>query len=244
MGGGGPLVAEIRAPREHVARDPASTSTPSTGTPPLPLPVLVLPCLIAFAAWEVARLGLARLPEPWAAPPVSWSLVRAVLLLTPAVFVTRRVLREPLVTAFWLGPPEREGLLRSVLIGAAYLLLINGLDVALGNPLIMPSLALGTVALTLFDAGVEEALFRGFFLSHVLRGRSVARSSLLTASIFLLPHTRKLVGFWSMGMHYEVPVMALSIFALGLALGATARPVRSIWIATLVHAIGNLLGSM
>jgi membrane protease YdiL (CAAX protease family) len=45
-------------------------------------------------------------------------------------------------------------------------------------------------------------------------------------------------------MRVEVPAMALSIFVLGLALGATARRVRSIWVATLVHALANLFASM
>jgi membrane protease YdiL (CAAX protease family) len=72
----------------------------------------------------------------------------------------------------------------------------------------------------------------------------VARASLIAASIFLLAHARKLLDFWSMGMRVELPIMALAIFVMGLVLGATARPVRSIWIATLVHGINNLLSSL
>lgn len=221
----------------------ADRSTESSAPAP-PLRLLVLTCLVSFVAWEVARLVLARLPEALASAPLLWSLVRALLLLTPAVLVTRRVLGERLVPGLWLGAPEREGLLRSSLIGAGYLALTNALDVAVGNPFAMPSLAAGQLALTLFDAGIEEALFRGFLLSHVIRGRRFARANLISASIFLLPHARKLVGFWSDGLRFELPIMALAIFVLGLALGATARPVRSIWIATLVHALANLFASM
>jgi membrane protease YdiL (CAAX protease family) len=208
-----------------------------------PLNVLVLPCLVGFVAWELARVGLAWLPAAWASTPLLWSVVRALLLLAPAVFVTRRRLGERIVSGFWLGAPERVGLLRSLLIGAGYLVLVNGLDVALGNPFTMPAIAPATLALTLFDAGVEEALFRGFFLSHVLRGRRVARAQLIAASLYLLPHVRKLLDFWSMGLRFELPLMALGIFVLGLVLGATARPVRSIWIATLVHGVNNLFAS-
>ncbi len=211
--------------------------------PALPLQLLVLPCLASFAAWEVARLGLARLPEAWASAPLTWSLVRALLLLTPAAFVTHRVLGERLGPGFWLGLPERAGALRSSLMGVAYLLLVNGLDAALGNPLTLPSPTAGELARTTFDAGVEEALFRGYLLSHLLRGRSFARANLLTAAIFLLPHSRKLIDFWNMGMRIELPIIALHIFVLGLALGATARPVRSIWVATLVHALTNLFAT-
>ena len=224
---------------EVVASEPVAEDA----APALPLHWVALPCLVSFAAWELARLGLARLPEPWATAPPLWSMVRAVLLLAPAAVVTHRVLGERLVPAFWLRVPERAGLLRSSLVGAAYLLLVNGLDVALGNPLVLPSPTLGELAQTLFDAGVEEALFRGYLLSHLLRGRRFARANLLTAIIFLLPHSRKLIDFWSMGLRVELPIIALSIFVLGLALGATARPVRSIWIATLVHAIANLFAS-
>lgn len=228
---------------EIVASDPAS----SRSAPALPLRVLVLPCFGSFIAWEVARLGLEWLPQALPSAPLtspfSGSLVRAVLLLAPAAIVARRVLGERLVPAFWLGAPERAGWLRSGLIGVAYLLLVNGLDLALGNPFTLPSFAASTLVLTAFDAGVEEALFRGFLLSHLARGRSPARAQLLTASIFLLPHAPKLVGFWGMGMRVELPVMALAIFVLGLALGGTARPVRSIWIATLVHTLNNLLAT-
>jgi membrane protease YdiL (CAAX protease family) len=38
--------------------------------------------------------------------------------------------------------------------------------------------------------------------------------------------------------------MTLSLILLGLALGAVAHPVRSIWVATLVHAMNNLFATL
>jgi membrane protease YdiL (CAAX protease family) len=208
------------------------------------LRVIVLPCLVSFIAWEGARFLLSLAPDIGAVKPVMWSLVRAILLLLPAALVTRRILGEPLAQGFWLGSPARQGLFRSCFIGAAYLLLINGLDFVLnGTAPSLPSLSAVALALTLFDAAVEEALFRGFLLQHLLPGRRFARANVLAAFIFLLPHARKIGGFWQMGMRFELVVIALSIFVLGLALGAAARPVRSIWITTLVHALANLLAS-
>jgi len=196
-------------------------------------------CLASFAAWELARLALARAPEGWA-PPAVWSLVRALLLLAPAVLVTRRVFDEGPVHGLWLGPPARKGLLPSCLIGVGFVLATQALNVALGNPLVIPTPAPATLALTLFDAAVEEALFRGFLLSHLMQGRRFARANLLAAVIFLLPHTRKLVWLSGDAPGIEVAITALAILVLGLALGATARPIRSIWIGTIVHAAGNL----
>jgi membrane protease YdiL (CAAX protease family) len=153
-------------------------------TAPRLAPLLVT-CLISFAAWELARLALARAPEGWA-PPAVWSLVRALLLLAPAVLVTRRVFDEGPVHGLWLGPPARKGLLPSCLIGVGFVLATQALNVALSNPLVIPRPDAATLALTLFDAAVEEALFRGFLLSHLMHGRRFARANLLAAAIFLL----------------------------------------------------------
>jgi membrane protease YdiL (CAAX protease family) len=211
----------------------------------VPLLPVLLPCLLSMAAWEVARLAL-RMGEqaPGTSHALLSSLVRAVILLLPSALVARHVFRERLSLAFWLGAPARSGLLRSVAIGAAYLLAVNGLNVALGYPFSLPTLPAGEAALLVFDAAVEEALFRGFVLSHLARGRRLAWANLSTALIFMLPHTRTMLHLWGDGLHVELAPVLLSLFLLALTLGASAGAVRSIWIACAVHALNNLLATL
>jgi membrane protease YdiL (CAAX protease family) len=78
----------------------------------------------------------------------------------------------------------------------------------------------------------------------VLPGRRFAVANLLQALVFVLPHTRMFAGLWGAGVGAGLVVIVLAVFVLGLVLGAAARPVRSIWIATVVHAINNLFASV
>jgi membrane protease YdiL (CAAX protease family) len=207
------------------------------------LPAL-LPCLVSMGAWEVARLAL-RVNEQQPGTPRALlsSLVRAVILLVPAAVVARRVFREPLGVAFWLNAPLRAGLLRSMAIGAAYLLAVNGLSVALGDTFSLPALSAGEAVLLVFDAVVEEVLFRGFVLSHLARGRRFAWANCLTALIFMLPHTRMLLHLWGDGMRVELIPILISLFLFALALGGSAGTVQSIWVACAVHVLNNLLAT-
>jgi membrane protease YdiL (CAAX protease family) len=205
---------------------------------------LVLPCLLSMAAWEGARLLLPALPALGAATPVVWSAVRAALLLVPPALMTRRVLGEPVAQGLWLGPPARDGLVRAVVTGGLYLVLINGLGAALGAPFVLPSVSLIELVQVFFDAAVEEAFFRGFLLSHLLPGRRFAVANVLQALVFVIPHTRMFLGLWGQGVGAALVVIVLSVFVLGFVLGGTARPVRSVWVATVVHAINNLLASV
>lgn len=221
---------------------PADPSAPAARA--VSLSMVLLPCLLSFAAWEVARLWVLPGPEAGAGLTLVASGVRAILLLAPAALVIRLVFDEPLGEGFWLRAPAREGLLQSIAIGLAYLGLVNGLGAALGQPITFAPVTAVSLFLLVFDASVEEALFRGFLLSHVMRSfvRS-AWANAFTAAIFVVPHTRLLLRVWSAEPLQVVPV-ALSLFVLGLALGATARPVRSIAVACVVHAVNNYFATL
>src|SRR5690349_8792065 len=175
---------------------------------------LVLPCLVGMAAWEGARLLLQRLPDLAEATQPVWSVVRAVLLLAPAALVTRRALGEPVAQGLWLGAPARDGLVRAIVTGVVYLVLVNALGAALGGSFALPSVTLFGLLLVLFDAAVEEALFRGFLLSHLLPGRRFASVNLLQALVFVLPHTRMFAGLGAAGLGAALVVIVLSVFVL------------------------------
>jgi membrane protease YdiL (CAAX protease family) len=194
-----------------------------------------------FTRWAVETYGLgAGLGLGLA---VLMSLVRAAIWLVPAGIYARRALGEAPLVAFALGAPARAGILRAVLVGAAYLAAIIALTYALGGTVAQALPPPALLALLVFDATVEEAAFRGFLLLHLARGRSALAASALTALLFVLVHGPMFWSLWSMGLRTELVPMVVSLYVLALALGEATRATRSIWIAVAIHAINNVLSS-
>jgi membrane protease YdiL (CAAX protease family) len=190
-------------------------------------------------AWELARLGVGGIGGPASMTAFASSLIRAALLLVPAGVVARRVFRQRLVSAFWLGLPERAGLPRALVLGGSFTGAVLLLSHLLSDGIQVPSLSAAALALLLFNSAVEEALFRGFLLSELRQAWSPARAQVATALLFLAAHTRLFAGLWSAGAGVEIVPMVLVLGLLALVLGGAASATRSIWISVIIHSLNN-----
>ncbi|MCC6699146.1 MAG: CPBP family intramembrane metalloprotease [Candidatus Hydrogenedentes bacterium] len=139
--------------------------------------------------------------------------------------------------------PSSKTLLAWSFSGITFMLLLDALRVALGQPLIPEevlewyktagSLPLMWLAFVFVAPIFEEVWFRGFMLRGLAASRIGTRGAILLSAIF-----------WALlHLHYDLFGVA-TIFVFGLILGAAQVRTGSLYVPIAMHALNNTLATL
>jgi membrane protease YdiL (CAAX protease family) len=95
------------------------------------------------------------------------------------------------------------------------------------------------VTWTLLAALVEETFFRGLLLGELSEHLRFWPANFANATLFLLVHLP--YWLWNRGLDIAVVRDSTGVFIIALVLGYLTRQTGSIWPATVVHTLNNLL---